>query len=56
MEYIEYTEEQKQQHLGLCRDCPNYLINGEYKQCTQCGCTAESNNVSTIYICPLGKW
>ena len=55
-EYIEYTEEQKQQHLALCRSCPNYVTVGEYKQCSKCGCTVDYNNQSTIYKCPESKW
>ena len=56
MEYIEYTEEQKKEHLNLCNSCPNLVINNELKQCSKCQCTVINNNVSTIFICPEGKW
>jgi len=50
--YVEYMDEEKQQHLNLCRSCEHLNVD----RCNKIDEIAIYDNVSTIFKCPENKW
>lgn len=49
----EIDSDTKMERLGICEQCPEYMVS---KQCKQCGCFMPVKTGLLYASCPLGKW